>query len=147
MRAAFPGGRSRGRFYACRAANHVVRKGEPLDLFVDDLVVGRLERLSRDGGPRLVFDGEADPIDIAMVRAQRAALQARLDELAAMFTEGAIDGSQLRSGTAQFRSQAALLDAQLATAVALTRSPRSPRTARTGSRRTGRRPRRTSAAR
>jgi site-specific DNA recombinase len=44
------------------------------------------------------------------------ALQARPDELADQFAEGAIDGSQLRRGTSTLRTKLAAIDSQLADA-------------------------------
>src|SRR6476660_8513607 len=41
---------------------------------------------------------------------QRAAMQARLDDLAAMLADGAIDASQLRRGTSDLRTQLAGID-------------------------------------
>lgn len=43
-----------------------------------------------------------------------AYVQARLDELASLFADGAIDGSQLRRGSTELRSRLAVLDSELA---------------------------------
>jgi site-specific DNA recombinase len=50
------------------------------------------------------------------VQTKRAALVAKLDDLAAMFASDEIDGTQLRKATADLRSRLAVLDAQLADA-------------------------------
>lgn len=71
-----------------------------------------IERLSQPD-VNLILHG-SDGVDLAALRAKRAALQARLDELAAMFAEGAIDGSQLRRGTSELRVQIASVDGVLA---------------------------------
>lgn len=111
MRSAFPGGKYTARVYACRDGNHVTRLGEPLDDYVSMLVV---ERLSQPDVHLVLEDGNS--VDVAELHTQRAALQARLDELAGMFGEGVIDGSQLRRGTAELRSRVTVVDSQLAEA-------------------------------
>lgn len=108
MKAAQPGGR-KNRAYVCRDHAHVLRAGEPVDAYVEALV---LEYLSRPDA-KLVLDDGRD-VDVAELQAQRAGLQARLDELASLFADGAIDGSQLRRGTNELRSRLAVLDSQLA---------------------------------
>jgi site-specific DNA recombinase len=42
MRAAFPGGKGSARTYECKAHQHVVRRGEPLDEYVEHVVLGYL---------------------------------------------------------------------------------------------------------
>ncbi|WP_235657988.1 recombinase family protein [Mycobacteroides abscessus] len=108
MKAAQPGGR-KNRAYVCRDHAHVLRAGEPVDAYVEALV---LEYLSRPDA-KLVLDDGRD-VDVAELQTQRAGLQARLDELASLFADGAIDGSQLRRGTTELRSRLTVLDSQLA---------------------------------
>lgn len=108
MKAALPGGR-KNRAYVCRDHAHVLRAGEPVDAYVEALV---LEYLSRPDA-KLVLDDGRD-VDVAELQTQRAGLQARLDELASLFAHGAIDGSQLRRGTTELRSRLTVLDSQLA---------------------------------
>ncbi|WP_237080269.1 recombinase family protein [Mycobacteroides abscessus] len=108
MKSAQPGGR-KNRAYVCRDHAHVLRAGEPVDAYVEALV---LEYLARPDA-KLVLDDGRD-VDVAELQAQRAGLQARLDELASLFADGAIDGSQLRRGTTELRSRLAVLDSQLA---------------------------------
>lgn len=55
-------------------------------------------------------------VDLDALHARRGALQSRLDELAGMFAEGAIDASQLRRGTNDLRPQLAAVDKVLADA-------------------------------
>ena len=52
------------------------------------------------------------------MHARRTALQARLDELGAMFGAGEIDSGQLRSGTAELRGRLGEIDRILADAAA-----------------------------
>jgi site-specific DNA recombinase len=111
LRHAVAGGRNAGqRKYECRQSNsHVVITGGPLDELVEAVV---LKLLSDSDIHRRI--GDAKDIDVDALHSQRAALQARLDELAAMFAEGAIDGSQLRRGTSDLRTQLAGVDGVLA---------------------------------
>jgi DNA invertase Pin-like site-specific DNA recombinase len=111
MRASQPGGRfAGGRRYECRDNQCVVRVGAPLDELVETVV---LELLSASDIRRRLTD---DEVDIDALHTRRSALTARLEELAAMFAEGAIDGNQLRRGTTQLRSQVADVDKTLAAA-------------------------------
>lgn len=109
MRHAVAGGQKAGRRrYECKTAQHVTRSGEPLDEYVELLVLGRLAQA--DG---IVLNTVAEG-DVTDLHSRRNGLQARLDELAGMFAEGAVDGSQLRRGTSELRTQLAGLDRQLA---------------------------------
>jgi hypothetical protein len=110
LRHAVAGGRNAGqRKYECRESNsHVVITGQP----VDDLVEAVVLKLLGDSDIHRRI-GTVNNVDTEALYAQRSALQARLDELAAMFAEGAIDGSQLRTGTAQLRTQLAGVDSVL----------------------------------
>jgi site-specific DNA recombinase len=111
MRHAVPGGpRAGGRRYECKTNQCVVRTGQPLDEYVETLV---LKKLGESNIRARLGDTE---VDVAELHAQRVALQARLDELAAMFAQGVIDGSQLRRGTTELRTQLAGVDAVLAEA-------------------------------
>jgi hypothetical protein len=84
--------------------------GKPIDEMVESVV---LEVLSAtDIRNRLT----ADNIDLDATHARRTALQSRLDELAGLFAEGAIDASQLRRGTNDLRPQLAAVDKALADA-------------------------------
>jgi DNA invertase Pin-like site-specific DNA recombinase len=104
LRHAESGGRNKGmRRYECKESNaHVVISGAKVDEYVEAVVLKVLN--GTDIHQRL---GETQDIDVEAAHAKRAALQARLDELATMFAEGAIDGSQLRKGTNDLRTQLA----------------------------------------
>ncbi|SHZ35994.1 recombinase [Mycobacteroides abscessus subsp. bolletii] len=110
MAHAYPGGKSSARVYQCKAYQHVTRRGEPLDQYVEMLVLERL----RTADVRVLLPAGGETVDVGELHAKRAALQARLDELAALFAEGAIDGSQLRRGTNELRTQLSGVDAALA---------------------------------
>lgn len=102
-------GNPRVRRYECTAKQHVTRRGEPVDALVEDLVLARLSSPQ----VRLVV-GSGEKVDVAALQTKRAALQARLDELAALFAEGVVDGSQLRRGSNDLRTQMGGLDSMLA---------------------------------
>ena len=102
--------RNRRKTYKCSGGAHLGRVAEPLDEYITELVIARLSRPDAAlalGGP---------VVDAAALQTQRVGVQARLDELAALFADGAIDGSQLRRGSEVLRDQLAELDAQLAEA-------------------------------
>jgi DNA invertase Pin-like site-specific DNA recombinase len=86
--------------YACRAGKCVVRNSRELDQFVSDLVIERLSRpdaaglLHVDNGP-----------DVGALQAEENALRQRLDDLAAMYAEDAIDAQQLREGSQRMQSR------------------------------------------
>jgi site-specific DNA recombinase len=99
------------RAYACRE-RHVRRQGDALDAYVCLIVLGllsepdvqkRLGRLEND-------------VDAARLHAQKAALQARQDELAALFAEGSITAAQLKRGTQKLTAAVGALEADLAAA-------------------------------
>lgn len=99
------------RTYLCREYSHVVRQGEPLDRYVEMLV---LDRLSRPDVHLMLADG--DRLDLPTLHARREALQARLDEAAGMFAKREIDGAQLRRITNDLRTEVAGVDKVLADA-------------------------------
>ncbi|WP_236591533.1 recombinase family protein [Mycobacterium heckeshornense] len=109
MRHSVSGGpRAGGRRYECRDRQCVVRTGPPLDAYVEAVVLAYLRRTDI----HVLLDG--NKVDVGALQTQRSALQARLDDLAAMFAEGVIDASQLRRGTSELRTQLASVDNQLA---------------------------------
>jgi DNA invertase Pin-like site-specific DNA recombinase len=113
MRHAVPGGKKPGgRRYECRDKQCVVRTGVPVDDYVEALVLAWFrEPETRKRLAALLNGGNA--VDVRALQAKRDALAARMDELARMFTAGDIDGSQLRSGTADYRAQLAGIDRAL----------------------------------
>lgn len=103
--------------YVCKPTAHVGRLGEPLDEYVETLVLGYL---SDPETRRLTVMLDGNTVDVDGLHTQRAAMQARLDDLAAMFADGAIDASQLRRSTSDLRTQLAGIDNTLGE---LSRSP------------------------
>ncbi|MEH6804998.1 MAG: recombinase family protein [Rhodococcus erythropolis] len=96
--------------YRCTASAHLSRQGEALDAWIDEVVLGRLSM------PDAQLTLEAKDRDLPALQTERDGLQSRMDQLAAMFAEGAIDGSQLRRGTEDLRAKVARLDEELADA-------------------------------
>ena len=97
--------------YRCTAATHLSRSQPELDAYVEAVALEYLRR-----GEALVAklgDG-GNVIDVDDLRTRRAALQGRLDELAGLFAEGAIDASQLKRGTAELRAKVAEIETVLA---------------------------------
>jgi site-specific DNA recombinase len=94
--------------YSCRAGagGHVARLGALLDEYVEGFVLGLFSRPKDRKHLSALLNGGRD-VDVKALQTQRDALQARMDELARMFTAGDIDGSQLRSGTAEYKTQLA----------------------------------------
>lgn len=100
------------RAYAC-TDRHVRRQGEALDDYVSAIVIGRL---TQPDAAQLSTVTASTGTDVARLHAQKTALQTRMDELAALFAEGAINAAQLKRGTAELSNAISLLDAELAVA-------------------------------
>jgi len=96
------------KMYVCKPTAHVGRLGEPLDEYVETLVLGYLSDPETRRRLTVMLDGNT--VDVDGLHTQRAAMQARLDDLAAMFADGAIDASQLRRGTSDLRTQLVGID-------------------------------------
>jgi site-specific DNA recombinase len=94
--------------YIC-PAGHVRRNAAELDAYVEAIVV---ERLSRPDAAELLAPDLTG--DTAELHARDAALRARLDGLGRMYGDGAIDASQLQSGTATIRDQREQITTSLA---------------------------------
>lgn len=108
------GGRNnmRQRTYRCRnTAAHVVRKAEPCERYVTDLI---LARLSRDDAHDLLYKPQRP--DTAPLRDEAMALQSRLDQLAVEFADGELTSTQLKIATERIRGRLADIDRTLADA-------------------------------
>jgi hypothetical protein len=113
------GGRSqkRGRIYRCRdlpggGGGHVARLAAPVDEYITEVVIARLSR--PDARDLLVDDTRPD---VEGLRAQAAALRARLDQVAVEFAEDdTVSPAQLRSITERLRARLGEVEAQLADA-------------------------------
>jgi DNA invertase Pin-like site-specific DNA recombinase len=100
------------RAYAC-ADRHVRRQGEALDDYVSAIVVGRL---AQQDAVQLSNALDDSRVDVGRLHSAKIALQARMDELAGLFAEGAINAAQLRRGTAELSTAVESLDRELAAA-------------------------------
>jgi len=97
--------------YRCAAKPHLSQRKEPLDDFIDQVVVARLSR--EDAALILERGNGVDPVAL---QTERDGLQARKKELAMLFTSGAVDGLQLKAGSADLQAKVDALDEKLAAA-------------------------------
>lgn len=86
--------------YRCRSGTHIVRAAEPLDRLVRDVVVARLSRSDAAD----LFGPDATE-DLASLHTDAAAIRERLDELARLYAEGAVDARQLSQGTGRLKAR------------------------------------------
>ena len=100
--------------YACRPTPHVARNGDALDEYVSGIVVNYLSRQ----GVGSQLEEAKNQIDLAELRMRRTALQARLDEVAAMFASGEVNAGQMKRASADLLEQIADIDSALADAAA-----------------------------
>ncbi len=94
--------------YACSQVKHLARVAEYVDEYVSEHVIARL---SDPKASQVILGAEPD---VSALHAQREGLRARLNELSDMFTEGSIDGEQMRRSTAGLQTKLAAADAELA---------------------------------
>ncbi|UUE27509.1 recombinase family protein [Rhodococcus qingshengii] len=104
-------GSRRARGYRCSASPHLNRIADQLDEYVTELTLGRLAMPDA----AIALGGEA-VVDAAALQVARTGIQDRLDELAGMFADGSIGGSQLKRGSESLRAQLDEIDKQLAAA-------------------------------
>lgn len=104
--------RCRGREAEARGAGHVARLAAPLDAHVASVVI---ERLSRPDALDLIKQPEKGP-DLAALRRESLALNARLTDLSASFAEGEITRAQLVDGTKRITAKLDAINEQLADA-------------------------------
>jgi len=99
--------------YGCRISKHVVRKAEPVDAYVQTVV---LDRLSRDDAAELLAERE-DPVDVR--GAQRDMREARetLDALAEQLGAGEMDVQEWRVARKSARERLENAERVLARAV------------------------------
>lgn len=93
--------------YRCSASAHLTRVAPPVDELVEAVVLDRL------GRPDAALVLGAQGTNSALLQGKRDGIQLRLDELAGMFADGAVDGSQLREGTLRLRQSLLDVDAEL----------------------------------
>ncbi|OZD82923.1 recombinase [Rhodococcus sp. 05-2256-B2] len=102
------GGGERAKSYRCSGGAHMGRVADVLDAYVTEVAIARLSQ--PDAG--LLLTPVTADVDELTVR--RDGIQARLDELAMLFADGSIDGSQLKKGTEGLRTKLAALNSELA---------------------------------
>ena len=102
---------NKGRAYICPSW-HVRRQGEALDNYVTAIIIGRLAQ--PDAAALCNALQSADGVDVGALHTQKAALQARMDDLAGLFAEGSINAAQLKRGTAELSNALDSCDQELA---------------------------------
>ncbi len=106
------GGKGRGHkpAYRCPTGKHIVRDAAALDGFVESIVI---ERLRRPDAARLA---ERPDVDTTALHAEALALRQRLEEIAVLHADGAIDGRQLQAGSARLHRQMEHVEQRIADA-------------------------------
>lgn len=94
--------------YVCRTCHKIGRRQSVIDELIVAIVVGRL---SRPDATELIIDN--DRPDIEHLRAEAAALRARLDILSTEFADGDLTASQLRTATERIKSKRAKAEAAM----------------------------------
>ena len=101
------------RLYACIEHKHLSRTAEPVDDFINSLV---LARLMRDDARDLFTPPDEREIDRDTLRVERIAVQDRLGGLAKLFADGVLDGDGVREQSARLRGRLNEIDGLLAPA-------------------------------
>jgi site-specific DNA recombinase len=110
-------GRRRPVRYACRPSNHVSCDRAMLDAYVERLVLEHLQNLGIGRNLRARTEVQSALADErGELRAQRAVLGGRLDELAGLFATGQVNASQLAAASKGLQDQMHKVDAKLAAA-------------------------------
>ncbi|MFI7004267.1 recombinase family protein [Nocardia sp. NPDC050175] len=97
--------------YRCSRSSHLSRLVEPVDEYVESVV---LERLSRPDA-KIVLGSDMQ-VNVEALKKREAAVEARLDDLMTMFNADEITGPQFKSGTAEKRQELADVRAEIARA-------------------------------
>jgi hypothetical protein len=108
---AIAGGQARrkgGRTYRCSTRKHWLRRAEPVEQYVEHVVVARL------GKPDVADLLDQDRPDVRALHAEASALRTRRDQLAEAFAAGDITRSQLVAGTKRIEHRLAELETELA---------------------------------
>lgn len=95
--------------YRCNDKAHLSRKAEPIDEFVNAVVVARLSRPDTAA----LFAPKGSVVDVDQLRRDRAVIQSRLDGLASLFADGVLTEASVRSKSAELRKQLNDVDTQL----------------------------------
>lgn len=81
------------RVYRCSSKLHLTRRAEPIEKWVQTVVLHRLQHPDTAG----VLDQAADRPDLAGLQAEAVLLRAQLDQLAVDYADGLLDRDQLRA--------------------------------------------------
>jgi site-specific DNA recombinase len=101
------------RAYRCSGSlGHYARMAEPVENFVERVVVARL---SRPDARKLLRKQKETP-DASALHVGAVALRERLDALSVAFADGEITASQLRAGTQRIQTRLEAVEAELADA-------------------------------
>lgn len=97
--------------YRCNDHAHLSRKAEPIDEFVNELIVARL---SEPDAADLFADDAGGSVDRDALREERLSVESRMEGLAALFAEGALSAESVRSSSAVLRGRLNEIDSELA---------------------------------
>ena len=115
LRAGVSGG-AKQRTYRCanrdhdRSRRHVSRVQQPLDAYIENLII---ERLARPGTVEKLLHRDATA-DVAALRVEQVQIGARKDELAVLFADGKIDAVQFATASKRLDEKATEIAATLA---------------------------------
>jgi DNA invertase Pin-like site-specific DNA recombinase len=101
------------RNYRCRLTRHLSRSAEPIDEFVEAVII---ERLSRPDAAELLTP-TTPAADVAALRDESNVQRARIDEAASLFAQGNIQALQLQTITATCEQRIKELEQQIADTV------------------------------
>lgn len=98
------------RVYVCSAGRCVSRKADPVDEYVQAVVIGRL---SRPDAVELLTDGDGPDVD--RLRAEQQAIGERLDDLATGLEEGILTLAAVRRSSERLRAELGKVQEQIRT--------------------------------
>lgn len=99
------------RVYVCRARKCISRKAEPVDAFVEAVVI---ERLSRPDAADVLSPSDSD--ELRTLTAKAAGVRERLDDLATGLEEGLLTLAAVRKSSERLRDELGRVEAAIASA-------------------------------
>jgi len=100
------------RVYKCTARGDIARKAEPIDAFIEEVIVARLSQADAADLMRT-----RPGVDVKAIRTALNAQRARMDEAATMFASGDISASQMATITRVSDAEIVRLETDLASAI------------------------------
>jgi site-specific DNA recombinase len=94
--------------YRCRSMAHFMRRGVPLDRFVESVIVARL---SRPDALDLLID--RDRPDADALRVERLGVSARLDNVVNLVADGTLTSDNARAAIRSLREELAAIDSKM----------------------------------